>query len=50
MADLLIGVFTVDVLFTFCCVTCVVSSLVGMTLQNICIIPMINVELAAFYY
>ena len=50
MADLLIGVFTVDVLFTFCCGTCVVSSLVRMTLHNICIIPMITFELAAFYY
>ena len=50
MADLLISVFTVDILFTFCCGTCHVSSLVGMTLHNICITPMITFELAAFYY
>ena len=50
MADLLIGVFTVDILFTFCCGTCDVSTLVGMTLHNICITPMITFELAAFYY
>ena len=40
----------VDVLFTFCCGTCHVSSLVGMTLHYIWIIPMITFELAAFYY
>ena len=30
--------------------TCDVSTLVGMTMHNICIIPMIPFELAAFYY
>ena len=50
MAGFLICVFTVDILFTFCCETCDVSSLVGMTMQNICIIPMIIFEWAAFYY
>ena len=50
MAALLICVFTVDILFTFCCETCDLSTLVGMTMHNICIIPMITFELAAFYY
>ena len=50
MADLLICVFTVDILFTFCCEAYDVSSLVGMTMQNISFIPMIIFEWAAFYY
>ena len=50
MAGFLICIFTVDILFTFCCVTCDVSTLVGMTIQNICITPMITFESAAFFY
>ena len=38
MAGLLIWVFTADIQFTFCCDTCDVSTLVGMTMHNICII------------
>ena len=34
MAGLLIWVFTVDTQFTFCCETCDVSTLVGMTMHN----------------
>ena len=48
MAGLLICVFTVDIQFTFCCETCDVSTLFGMTMHNIFIIPMITFELAAF--
>ena len=36
--------------FTFCCETCDVSTLVGMTMHNIFIILMITFELAAFYH
>ena len=36
MACLLIWVFTVDVQLTFCCETCEVSTLVGMTMHFIC--------------
>ena len=52
MAGLLISVFSVDIFFTFCCETCDVSYLVGMTMHNVLIIPMIacTFELAAFYY
>ena len=46
---------SVSSLLTFClhfavCVTCDGSTLVGMTIQNICIIPMITFELAAFFF
>ena len=35
MADLLICLFTVDIKLTFCCETCEVYTLVGMTMHNI---------------
>ena len=50
MAGLFIWVFTVDIQLTFCCGTCDVSTLVGMTMQNICIIPMFTFEKAGFFY
>ena len=37
-----IMVFTVGIQFTFCCGTCDVSTLVGMTRHNICIIKMLE--------
>ena len=48
MAGLLIWAFTVDSQLIFCCGTCDVSTLVGMTMHNICIIPMFRFELAVF--
>ena len=42
MAGLLILVFTVDIQFTFCCEACEVSTLVGMTMHDICNIPVIT--------
>ena len=49
MAGLLIWVFTVDIQFTLCCETCDVSTVVGMTLHNVCIISMYALEKAAFF-
>ena len=43
MAGLLIWVFTVDSQLTFCCATCAVSTLVGMTMHDIC-----NIQVFAF--
>ena len=53
MAGLLICVSTVDILFIFCCETCDVSTLVGMTMLNLCIIQMITMitfAWTALYY
>ena len=44
MTGLLICIFTVDIQVTVCCETCDVSTLVGMTIHNICIIPMFSFE------
>ena len=50
MEGLLIWVFTADILLTFCCETCEVSTLVGMTMHYICIHPMLTFELASFCF
>ena len=44
MAGLLIWVFTVDIQFTFCCEMCEVSTLVGMTMHDICNSPVLTFE------
>ena len=40
--DVFIMAFNGGILLTFCCVTCDVSTLVGMTRHNICIIKMLE--------
>ena len=44
MVGLLIWVFTVDIQLTFCCETCEVSTLVGMTMHDRCNITVFTFE------
>ena len=50
MIGLLIWVFTADIPLTFCCETCEVSTLVGITLHYICIIPMLTLNRLLFFF
>ena len=50
MICFLIWVFTADIPLTFCCETFEVSTLVGITLHYIYIIPMLTFEIGCVFF